>query len=161
FRKLLVAAAIVLFTVSCLQIAWHVFQGSQLAEETLWQRPPAAIAAPEKNSSAPQPQGGSMGKAEPSPAATLAPLPLVAPAPGAAPDAAPAGRAGGNSSPNSATEPAPPAPPPSAAAPALAPNAAPVVSPAPAAPRPPSQSPSPNAADPTGSLPPAMPLVSS
>ena len=173
FRKLLVAAAIVLFTVSCLQIAWHVFQDTRPAAEApaLWQRP-APTAPPEKNPNAPQPQGGSLGKAEPSPAARSAPLPLVTPAPSAAPDAGPAGRAGGNSSPNSATEPAAapraaapsPAAPrsPSAAAPVVAPHAAPAVSPAPVAPQSPPQSPSPSAADPTGSLRPhAMPLVSS
>jgi localization factor PodJL len=164
FRKLLVAAAIVLFTVSCLQIAWHVFQDGRPASEApaLWQAPQAPTAFPEKNPVAPQPQGGSLGKAEPSAAAISAPA-LVAPAPSTAPDAAPAGRAG-------VTEPAaapqaaapPPTAPlsPSAAAPVVAPNAAPAASPAAVAPQ--SSSPSANTADLTSSLPPReLPLVSS
>jgi localization factor PodJL len=155
-RKFLVAAAIVFFTVSCLQIAWHVFQDSRTAEDAsaAWQRPAAPIVQPEKNPNAAQPQSGSP-----------LPLPLVAPLPSAAPDAPPAGSTGGNSSQNSPAEPATttqtiaaPAVPPSAAAPA-APSAAPAVRPAAPAPQPPSQLPSVNTADPTGSLP-ARPMPS-
>jgi localization factor PodJL len=174
-RKLLVAAAVVLFTVSCLQIAWHFFQDSRPAGDASapWQRP--APVQPEKNPNAAQPQSGSpqpMGKAEPSPAATSAPIPPIAPAPSAAPDAAPTGGTGGNASQNSPAEPAAtpqsapqslaaPSPPPRASSP-IAPSAAPAVTPPPPAPAPQlrSQLPSLNAADPTGSLPPRpMPSV--
>jgi localization factor PodJL len=178
FRKVLVAGAIVLFTVSCLQIAWHVFQDTRAAGDLSapWQSPQAPAAQGEKNPSAPLPRGGSLqpgssrllGRAEPSPAVTSAPMPLVEPVPGAAPDAAPVGRGGGNSPPNSAADPtaapqpAPPAAPspqPSAAPAAAAPSAGPAVSPSLVAPQ--SQLPSPKAADPTGSLPPqTMPSAS-
>jgi localization factor PodJL len=176
FRKVLVAGAIVLFTVSCLQIAWHVFQDTRAAGDLSapWQSLQAPAAQPEKNTSAPLPRGGSLqpgssrlfGRAEPSPAVASAPMPLVEPVPGAAPDAAPVGRGGGNSPPNSAAEPtaapppapaAAPSPQPSAAPAAAAPSAGPAVSPF----APQSQLPSAKAADPTGSLPPqTMPSAS-
>jgi len=183
-RKLLVAAAIALFTVSCLQTALHIFQDSRPAGDTSaqWQSPVEPTVPAQKNSNAAQPQNGSpqpVGRAEPSPAVTSGPMTLVAPvssvapgaASGAAPVAAPGGSAGGNPSQNSPAEPAatavpatqPIAAPSSSATPPIAPSAAPTVTPAPAAPPPqsPSQSPSPNVADPTGSLPPRpTPLTS-
>jgi localization factor PodJL len=179
-RKLLVAAAIVFFTVSFLQIALHIFQDGRPAEDTSapWQSPAEPTAPPQKNPNAAQPQSGSpqpLGRAEPSPAATSGPIPLVAPVPSAAPNVAPGaapvvgpgaatgGSAGGKPSQNSPAEPAatavpatqPIAAPPSSATPPIAPSAAPTVTPAPAAPAPQSPSPSlsPNTADPTGSLP--------
>jgi localization factor PodJL len=187
-RKLLVAAAIALFTVSCLQIALHIFQDSRPAGDMSapWQSPAEPTVPAQKNSNAAQPQNGSpqpVGRAEPSPAVTSEPMPLVAPvssaapdvAPGAAPGAAsgaapvvapvlaPGGSAGRKPSQNSPAEPAATAAPPSSAAPPIAPSAAPTVTPAPAAapPQSPSRSSSPNAADPTGSLPPRpMPSMS-
>ena len=181
-RKLLVAGAIVLFTVSLLQIGWHVFQDSRLGGEVSapWQHPAPLPVAPDKNLNAPQPQSGSSqpgslqpgslepsGRAEPLPAAPSAAVPLVAPVPGGAQDAPAAGRASGNSAPNSELAPAPqaapiatpslatPSPQPSAAPP-VTPSAPPAVSPAPAAPQSPSQLPPPSAVDPTGALPPRM-----
>ena len=173
FRKLLVAAAIAIFTVSCLQIALHIFQDSRPAGDASapWQSPAEPTPPAQKNPNAAQPQSGSpqngspqpLGRVEPSPAATSAPMPLVAPVPSAAPEgapvvapgAAPSGSAGGKPSQNSPAEPAaqPMAAPNAApsAAPPVAPSAAPTVTPVPAAPA--SQPPSPNAADPTGSLP--------
>jgi localization factor PodJL len=182
-RKLLVAAAIVFLTVGCLQIAWHFFQDGRPADDASapWQRP-APPALPEKNPNAARPQSGSpqpeslqpLGKAEPSPAVTSAPTPPLAPAPSVAPDAAPIGGTGGNSSQNAPAEPAAapqpapqslgvPSPSPRASSP-IAPSAAPAVTPSAPAPAPPPQSRSqlisPNAADPTGSLPARpMPLV--
>jgi localization factor PodJL len=164
-RKFLVAGAIALFTVSCLQIALHIFQDSRPAADASapWHSPAEPTAPPQKNPNATQPQSGSpqpLGRAEPSPAATSGPLPPVTPVPSApsnvAPDAAPGGSAGGNPSQNS--EPAataapaaqPTATPPSSITPPAASSAAPTVTPAPAPPATPSPSPAP---DPTGSLP--------
>jgi localization factor PodJL len=181
-RKLLVVAAIALLTVSCLQIALHIFQDSRPAGDASppWQSPAEPTAPPQKNPNAAQPQSGSpqpLGRVEPSPAATTAPMPLAAPVPSAAPNVAPGGSAGGKPSQNSPVEPAAAAEPaaPSVTAPSssatqpvaptvapnVAPTAGPTVTPAPAAPasQPPSHSPSPNAADPTGSLP-SRPMLS-
>jgi localization factor PodJL len=185
-RKFLVAGAIALFTVSCLQIALHIFQDSRPAGDAsaLWHGPPEPTAPPQKNPNAVQPQSGSpqpLGSAEPSPAAISGPVPPVAPVPSAppnvAPNAAPGGSAGGNPSHNSepaaTTAPAaqPTATPPSSATPPAAPSAGPSAAPSAAptgtpAPEPPaalspSQSPAPNPPDPTGSLPPRpMPSTS-
>ena len=165
-RKFLVAGAIALFTVSCLQIASHIFQDSRPAGDGSSPRQlPAPMARPENNSNALQPQSGSpqpAGKAESS---SAAPMPPVAPVPRAAPDAAPGTpqdtSTGGNPSQNSPAESAataapaaqPIAAPPSSSTPPVAPSA-----PVPAAPVP--RSPSPNTAEPTGSLPPRpMPSV--
>jgi localization factor PodJL len=157
-RKLLVAGAIVLFTVSLLQIGWHVFQESRPGGEVSapWQHPAPPPAAPDKNPNAPQPQSGSsqsgslqpLGVAEPLPASPAAPMPPVTPILGDAQDAPAAERAGNSSS---SSEPAatPPTPP-------VTPSAPPTVNLAPAAPQSPSQLPPPSAADPTGALPPRM-----
>src|SRR6516165_7258834 len=143
-HKILVAGAIALLTVSCLQIALHIFQDSRPAGNAPapWQSPAEPTAQPQKTPNAAQPQSGStqpLGRAEPSPAATLAPAaqPMAAPPfsltpPPAAPNAGP------SASPSSG----------SSAAPSVTP------APAPAAPR--SQWPS---ADSTGSLP-ARPMPS-
>jgi len=193
-HKLLVAAAIVLVTVGCLQVALHIFEDSRpLADASApWQRPAEPTARPQINPNAPQPQSGSaqpVGNAEPSPATTPGPTPLIAPASSAA-DVVPG--AGGKPSQNSPAEPAPtrdtaaqPPVAPSAATPiaptitapnstapnSAAPNsaapsrtvpsAAPGLTPAPPthAAKSPSQSPLSNAADPTGSLP-ARPMSS-
>jgi localization factor PodJL len=174
-RKLLVVAAIALFTVSCLQIALHVFQDSRPAADASepWQHPAEPTAPPQNNPNAPQPQSGSpqpVDRAEPSPAATTAPMPLVAPvpAPNAAPTISPSGvsgatsgaaaaattgeSAGGKQNAEPASPPAttPMAIPPSSASPLVAPTVAPTVTPAPTLPAP--QSPPPGAADSTGSL---------
>jgi localization factor PodJL len=179
-RRILVAVGIVLVTVGCLQIAWHIFQNSRPVEEAPapWQHPAEPAAPPEKNPNAARPQSGSLqpvGKAEPSPAATTAPMPLVAPVPSPAPDVVPAGSVGAKPSQISPAEPAAAAQPttgPTAApngapsaAPSVtpsAPSAAPSVTPGPAvgAPQSPSQPPSHNAADPTSTLPP-HPMLSS
>src|SRR6516225_2046206 len=164
-RKFLVAGAIALFTVSCLQIALHIFQDSRpVGDGSSPRQFPAPMAQPENNSNALQPQSGSpqpAGKAESS---SAAPMPPVAPVPRAAP-AAPGTpqdtSTGGNPSQNSPAESAataapaaqPIAAPPSSSTPPVAPSA-----PVPAAPVP--RSPSPNTAEPTGSLPPRpMPSV--
>ena len=164
-RKLLVAGAIAIFTVSCLQIALHIFQDSRPVEDASapWHGPAEPTAPPQKNPNAAQPQSGSphpLGRAEPSPAATSGPVPPVAPVPSApsnvAPNAAPGGGADGNPSQNTepATAAAPAATLPSSArppaAPSVAPSAAPTVTPAPEPPVKPAL----NAPDPTGSLPP-------
>jgi len=182
-RKLLVAGAIALLTVSCLQIALHIFQDSRPAADASapWQSPAESTASPQKNTNAAPPQSGSpqpVGRAEPAPAATSAAAPLVAPVPSAAPNVAPvaatpvaatpgaatpgAATPGGSAGAKQNAEPAatavPAAPPaaalPSSATPLVAPSAAPTVTPAPVTPAPQSPSQSPNAADPTGSLPP-------
>jgi localization factor PodJL len=164
-RKLLVAGAIAIFTVSCLQIALHIFQDSRPAGDVSapWHGPAEPTAPPQKNPNAAQPQSGSpqpLGRAEPSPAATSGPVPPVGPVPSAssnvAPNAAPGGAADGNPSQNSepATAAAPAVTLPSSAtpptAPSVAPSAAPTVTPAPGPPVKPAL----NAPDPTGSLPP-------
>jgi len=180
-RKFLVAGAIALFTVSCLQIALHIFQAdSRPAGDASapWHSPAEPTAPPQKNPNAAQPQSGSpqpLGRAEPSPADTSGPVPPVPPVPSApsnvAPNAAPGGSAGGNPSQNSepAATAAPAAQstatPPSSAtppvAPSAAPSAAPTVTPAPEPPATPLRSPALNAPDPTGSLPPRpMPATS-
>jgi localization factor PodJL len=168
-RKVLVAGAIALLTVGCLQIALHIFQDSRPAEDTAApsQSPaePTAPAPPRSGSAQP------LGRAEPSLAATTGPTPLVAPVPsmapstapnvapsaisGAIPGAAPGGSDGGKqnaepaataptvqpmaASPSNATQPA---------APSAIASAAPSITPAPASAAPQL----PNAADPTGSL---------
>jgi localization factor PodJL len=158
-RKFLVAGAIALFTVSCLQIALHIFQDSRPAGDAPapWQGPAEPAAPPQRNPSAAQPQSGSpqpLGRVEPAPVATSGPTPLAAPVPSAAPNmapnAAPAAAPGGDASgkPLQNSEPA------AAPAPSAGPSTAPTVTPPPA---PAPQSPSPNAADPTGSLPPRLP----
>jgi localization factor PodJL len=175
-RKLLVAGAVALFTVSCLQIALHIFQDSRPAGDASapWHSPAEPTAPPQKNPNAAQPQSGSpqpLGRAEPSPAATSEPVPPVAPVPSApsnvAPNASLDGSVGGNPSQNSepATAAAPAARPaatlPSSATPPAAPSAAPAVAPEPPVTPSPSQSPALNAPDPTGSLPPRpMPSTS-
>jgi localization factor PodJL len=164
-RKFLVAGAIALFTVSCLQIALHIFQDSRPAGDASapWQSPAEPAAPPQKNLNAPQPQSGSpqpLGRAEPSPAATSAPTPPSAPVPSAppnvAPNPAPGGSTGGKPSQNSEPAAAPTAAPPSSATAPVAPSASPSTTPTVTAPAPAPQSPSPNAADPTGSLPPRL-----
>src|SRR6516164_2808599 len=92
-HKILVAGAIALLTVSCLQIALHIFQDSRPAGNAPapWQSPAEPTAPPQKTPNAAQPQSGStqpLGRAEPSPAATIGPTPLVAPVPSAAPNTA-------------------------------------------------------------------------
>jgi len=170
-RKFLVAGAIALFTVSCLQIALHIFQDSRPAGDASSPRQfPAPMTEPEKNS---QPTG----KTQPSSAAPTPPMPLVAPVPRAAPDAtpgavpgaapglAPGASTGGNPSQSSLAEPAATAAPaaqliaapPSSSSPA--PSAALGAAPAPAPAAPVPRSPSPNTAEPTGSLPP-RPMLS-
>jgi localization factor PodJL len=165
-RKLLVAAAIVVVTVGCLQIALHIFQDSRPAggEVAPWQRPAAPSAQPGNNTA--PPRSGALqpgGSATPPPAATAGPMPLATEAP-AAPDASAVGRpsATQNSEPAAAAEPkvAPNPPPIVVPSPPTnpLPNAAPpaTAAPAPAAPQPGS----PNPAEPTGTLPPrAMPLA--
>ena len=93
-RKLLVAGAIALLTVSCLQIALHIFQDSPPAGDAPapWQSPAQPTAPPQKTPTAAQPQSGSpqpLGGAEPSPPATTGPTPVVAPVPSAAPNTVP------------------------------------------------------------------------
>jgi localization factor PodJL len=161
-RKFLVAGAIALFTVSCLQIALHIFQDSRPAGDASapWHSPAEPTAPPQKNPNAAAPQSGSpqpLGRAEPSPVAPVASAPS-----NVAPNEVPGGSAGGNPSQNS--EPAataapaaqPTATPPSSVTPPAAPSAAPTVTPTPELPATPSpsQSPAPNSPDPTGSLPP-------
>jgi localization factor PodJL len=166
-RKFLVAGAIALFTVSCLQIALHIFQDSRPAGDASapWHSPVEPTAPPQKNPNAAQPQSGSpqpLGSAEPSPAATSGPLPPVAPVPSApsnvTPNAAPGGSAGRNASQNSepAATAAPAAQPTVTAPSGVTPPAAPTVTPAPPPPATPSpsQSPATSAPDPTGALPP-------
>ena len=92
-HKILVAGAIALLTVSCLQIALHIFQDSRPAGDAPapWQSPAEPTAPPQKTPNAAPPQSGStqpLGRAEPSPAATIGPTPLVAPVPSAAPNTA-------------------------------------------------------------------------
>jgi localization factor PodJL len=155
-RKVLVAGVIALLTVSCLQIALHIFQDSRPAEDTAApsQSPaePTAPAPPQSGSAQPS------GRAEPSLAATTGPTPLVAASSaisGAIPGAAPGGSDGGKqnaepaatapaaqpmaASPSNATQPA---------APSAIPSAAPSITPAPAS----AARQLLNAADPTGSL---------
>ena len=148
-RKLLVAACIVIVTVSCLHIALRFFQDSRPGEAVLpWQHPAEPAPQPDNNNAAPSRTGSlppPAGTIKPAPAAPAEPMPLAAPAPAAAPDAVPVkASAAQNSEP--AAEPAPSfvAPPPSTVPPAA--TAAAAVS----------QSIKPNAADSTGSLVPAM-----
>jgi localization factor PodJL len=128
-RKVLVAACIVLVTVSCLQIALHFFQDSR-PDPPGPASQPDNNAAPARTGSLPPPAG----TIKPAPAAPAEPMPLAAPAPAAAADAAPVKA---NAAQNSGPEPAPP----SAVTPATA-----------AVP----QSIMPNAADSTGSVAAAM-----
>jgi localization factor PodJL len=150
-RKLLVAACIVLVTVSCLQIALHFFQDSRPGEALPWQHPAEPAPQPGNNDAAP-PRTGSLpppaGTIKPVAAAAAEPMPLTAPpAPAAAADAGPV-KASATQNSEPAAEPAPPfvapLPPPSAVPPAAAAAAIP-------------QSIMPNAADSTGSVVPAMP----
>jgi len=150
-RKLLVAAAIVLFTVGCLQIAWHVFGDARPAGDAVapWQHP-AEPPQPDKNPHA-GPQSGSLQPSAPSaPVALDPPVASVPP-----PDGAAAGSSGGTPAQNSPAESTPQArpAPQSLAVPSAQPSAA-SAAPAPPAPasRLPSQSPSPNSGDPTGSV---------
>jgi localization factor PodJL len=159
-RKILVVAAIVLFTVGCLQIAFHVFGDSRQAGETVapWQHPADPTPQPDDNPPAARPQSGSLqpaGKAEPAPI-TSTPVVLVPPVASAPPDGAPA-----QNSPAESAAPAQSAPQ-SLAAPAIAATAAPAAPPAslPATQKPASRSALPATADRTGSLPPRpMPSV--
>jgi localization factor PodJL len=184
-RKVLVASAIALLTVSCLQIALHVFQDSRPAGDApaSWQSPAEPTTPPQNNPSAVQPQSGSaqpgswqpLGRAEPSPTATTGPMPPVTPVPSAAPstgpsvpkDAVPTAVSGESAAGKQNVEPAaasaaqPMAAPPSSAGPRAAPSATPTVMPAPASAAPPSPLQSPNGANSTGSLPPGPPPATS
>ncbi len=129
-RKLLVAAAIVVLTVSCLQTALRIFQDGRPAVDASapWQRPGQQNALPGNNPNAAAPPSGSAqpaGKPEsPPPTAPIAP---PAAAPSAAPDASPTGSIVGQSSQNSSVALVPPpeptlqavSPPSSSASPAL------------------------------------------
>jgi len=158
-RKLLVAAAIVLFTVGCLQIAFHVFGDPRPAGEavTPWQHP-AEPSQPDKNPHAAGPQSGSLQPPAPSAPVTLDP-PVARMPP---PEGTPAGSGGGNPAQNPPAESTPARPSPqSLAVPGAQPSATAslVINAAPAAPpaSPPaaslqSQLPSPNSVEPTGSV---------
>jgi localization factor PodJL len=168
-RKLLVAAAIVLITAGCLQIALHVFQDRQVGRDATLPHslapavipetnntPAIAPAAPNSNpksdpksnpKSDPKSESGSQAPPEsaPAPSAPSATGPLVLPSSGAASDPAD-GSGAPIVAPNAAPATAPnrePAAAPSAAPPAVAPNA---IWSAPSAPA---------AQDPTGSVPPS------
>jgi localization factor PodJL len=158
-RKLLVAAAIVLFTVGCLQIAFHVFGESRPASDavTPWQRP-AQPPQPNKNPHGAGPQSGSLQPPPPSAPVALDPPAASVPPP----EATPTGSVGGTPAQNPAAESTSARPSPqSLAVPSAQPSgtATLVTSAAPAGPPAsppaaslPSQSPSPNSADPTGSV---------
>jgi localization factor PodJL len=167
-RKLLVAAAIVLVTAGCLQIALHVFQDSQVGRDAALPHslapavipetnntPATAPTAPKSNTkSDPKFESGSQAQPESAPAQTApsAPAPLVLPGSGAASD--PANASGAPIvAPNAAPAGAPnrePTAAPNATPPTLAPNAASSALSAPTL-----RAPAPNAADPTGSVPPS------
>src|SRR6516165_1229100 len=148
-RKLLVAAAIVLITAGCLQIALHVFQDRQVGRDATLPHslapavipetnntPAIAPAAPNSNpksdpksnpKSDPKSESGSQAPPEsaPAPSAPSATGPLVLPSSGAASDPAD-GSGAPIVAPNAAPATAPnrePAAAPSAAPPAVAPNA--------------------------------------
>jgi localization factor PodJL len=65
-RKLLVAGAIVLFTVSCLEVALHIFQDPRSVPDGLfWQRSAAPASMPENNSAALPPRAAPQPTTEP------------------------------------------------------------------------------------------------
>ena len=170
-RKLLVAAAIVLITAGCLQIALHVFQDNQIDRDAALPHSLAPAIIPETNNTSataptvptvpksntksdPKSESGSQAQPESAPAQTApaAPGPLVLPSSGAASDPANASGApivAPNAAPASAPNREPTAAP-SATPPTFPPNAA---SSAPSAPI--LQAPAANIADPTGSVPPS------
>ena len=159
-RKLLVAAGIVVLTVSCLQIALHFFQDERPAGEAAapWQHP-AEPTSPPDNTTAP-PRSGSLPArktATTAPDASLPapvePMQLAAPAPAAASDSDAA-------KPSAAQNLVPAAAAQSLSAPIVVPPSPPSAGPT-AAVAPPSslppQSGLPNTVDSTGSLPRTMP----
>jgi localization factor PodJL len=81
-RKLLVAGAIVLFTVSCLQIALHIFQDTQPGPGgPLWQHPSPPASIPENNSITSPPRAAPQPSQQPTvpPAAADPPAPVPGP----------------------------------------------------------------------------------